>query len=928
MRPMVRTLLLAIAAVICLAAPVAAQSGSVTGRSTNAATGDPLIGAQVEVRGPTQAIAGSAISDATGRWVVTGLTPGRYNVTVRMAGFRDFFAENVQVTSGAAATVASAMREQVYNLNPVIVTASKKPEKLTDAPATVAVVDVRAIEARPVVTPVEHLRSVPGIDIIAQGVQGTNVVARGFNNIFSTTLHTLTDYRIASIPSLRANLMHFVPSNNEDIERIEVVLGPGAALYGPNTANGVMHMITRSPLDAQGTSVTAGYGVYKPQKENALSDAGMRNVLQTQFRTSHLLREDFGIKLSGQFLTGEEWEFQDPDEEAARIRELGKLEPNLRIGNRDFDIQRYALEGRADWRVNDELTTVLTAGHTVAANGIELTGVGAGQTQDWKYSFVQARANMGRLFAQAYLNMSDAGETYLLRNGLQVTDNSKFIVTQLQHGMNWGPRQSFTYGADLLLTRPDTEGKIHGRNEDDDNTEEFGAYVQSETDLSEKFELVTAGRVDYHSRLDGMVFSPRAALVWKPAENQNFRATYNRAFSTPVSFSLYLDLPIGALSGNAGDVLGFRLRAMGTEPNGFRFINDDGTLVGIRSPFAATLGKETRDLLTGDATTAWALAIGALQSLGRIDARTAAMLRQIPVASNQIGLNAVNLQTRQVAPVSKESVRNYGRMQESITNTFEVGYKGILGQKFLLNAGVWYDKRTNLSSPLTPITPLLLLDSTGVHNTIYAALRAQGAPDEQARAQAGELANGLKGLPIATVSSTDVSSDGAEVIASYYNYGDLDLYGADIHATAILTDQLSSTVSLSLVSDDYFQVAGSFVGLNAPQQKAMAALNYRDDRITGEVRGRYTSEFPVYSAPYNATACIGEQQFEVQLLGKPTPCVQQVFLMDLNASYRLPWVRGTSVQLAMQNVLDKPHASFVGVPELGRFTMLRLRYEF
>ncbi len=106
------------------------------------------------------------------------------------------------------------------------------------------------IQERPVQTPVEHLRAAPGVDIISEGIQATNVVVRGFNNIFSGALHALTDHRLAGVPSLRVNLLHFIPSNNEDIDRMEVVLGPGSALYGPNTANGVLHILTKSPLDS------------------------------------------------------------------------------------------------------------------------------------------------------------------------------------------------------------------------------------------------------------------------------------------------------------------------------------------------------------------------------------------------------------------------------------------------------------------------------------------------------------------------------------------------------------------------------------------------------------------------------------------------------------------------------------------------------
>src|SRR5690606_2701986 len=108
---------------------------------------------------------------------------------------------------------------QALVLNPLIITASRDEEKAVDAPATVAVVGEITIEQRPAPSPVEHLKDVVGVDIIHHGLQAANVVVRGFNNIFSGAAHVLTDNRIAGIPSLKVNLMHFVPTTDEDIER-------------------------------------------------------------------------------------------------------------------------------------------------------------------------------------------------------------------------------------------------------------------------------------------------------------------------------------------------------------------------------------------------------------------------------------------------------------------------------------------------------------------------------------------------------------------------------------------------------------------------------------------------------------------------------------------------------------------------------------
>ncbi|MDQ3388457.1 MAG: TonB-dependent receptor, partial [Gemmatimonadota bacterium] len=473
-------------------------------------------------------------------------------------------------------------------LDPIVVSASKRPEKAVNAPARVEVIAERTVDERPAISVTEHLRNTPGIDIASTGIQSTNVVVRGFNNIFSGSLHALTDNRLAGVPSLRVNLLHFIPAINDDIERVEVVLGPGAALYGPNTANGILHIITKSPLDEQETTFSVA--------------GGSQSVLHTTFRTAHLLGENFGFKLSGQYLTAQEFPYRD----TAEIIERQKFASNLpffradlmraagidqasadarieRIGTRDDDVQRWSGEARADWRIAPDATAILTVGSSMQNSGVELTGLGAAQVNDWRSTFYQLRTNWNRLFAQVYLNTSDAGETYLLRNGAPIRDQSRLLVGQLQHGFGFGERQIFTYGADYQITTPVTNGTINGIYEDDDETREAGIYLQSETALSDQFDLVLAGRMDTHSALADPVFSPRVAMVFKPVEGQAFRATFNRAFSTPSSLTQFLDLGSSIPDAQLAR-LGFSLRIQGTGDTGFQFRQPDGSYL-MRSPF-------------------------------------------------------------------------------------------------------------------------------------------------------------------------------------------------------------------------------------------------------------------------------------------------------------------------------------------------------
>ncbi len=903
--------------ILCSAPEAAAQAGSLSGVVRDSETASAVAGTRVEIVGVNGETIAGTVTDQNGRFRLVSVAPGEYVVTVTTIGFAPRRLD-VQIAAGDATTLTIDLERTAFEMNPIVVSASKRVERALDAPARVEIVSTQEIERRPTLQPVDHLRSTPGVDVVTQGLQSSNVVARGFNNIFSGALLALTDHRIASIPSLRVNALYMVPSTNDDIERMEVVLGPGSALYGPNTANGVLHIFTRSPLTSQRTSLSV--------------TGGEQSVFQGTFRTAQLVTENLGVKVSGQYLTGEEWQFTDPVEAQARARAL-PANPDTRIGLRDFDLGRWTAEARADWRVTPALTAVFQTGTTFTGNAIELTGLGASQIRDWRYSYYQARMSTGRLFAQAYLNTSDAGETFLLRDGAPIADKSKLFVSQLQHGVDLGDRQSFTYGLDFLRTLPETEGTIHGINEDDDEITEIGGYLQSQTTLSPQFEVVLAGRVDSHSEIDDPVFSPRAALVFKPSENNSLRATYNRAFSTPTSVNLFLDLNAGPAPGSLA-ALGFNLRAQGTGSSGFTFRQADGGFL-MRSPFTPAAAGGASTLLPANAAAFYtaAVQVAAAQAAAGgapLPPQLISLLNSLaPSVAAQVGTSVLNPLNPSAPPVplGNAQINDIPGIEESNTTTYELGYRGILGTRLLLAADVWYSQKDNFVSPLTVATPLLLLNGQQLGAVVVPQvtqfLIQAGLPQAQAQAQAIQIATGIASVPVGVISSPDVNAAGADLLVTYRNFGDVDLYGTDISATALLTDNWSLGGSLSLVSDDHFRTEGQIITLNAPDTKGTVTLGYRNpgSGFGGEARMRYTSGFPVSSGAFIGLRCI-----DANAIGDD--CVDSYTLLDLTLDYKLRQLPGAAIQLLIQNLLDEDYQSFIGVPEIGRLALLRLKYEF
>jgi outer membrane receptor for ferrienterochelin and colicins len=804
------------------AVPGVTQNGTIIGQVRMADAVVPLPGALVQViDGDGGRITGSLTNQA-GRFIISNVPAGTYAVVATMTGYETGRVEGVSVVAGQSTSVDLELRTRAIDLDPVVVSASRRVERALDAPARVEVVGTQEIQERPAITPTDHLRSTPGVDVATSGVQSTNVVTRGFNNIFSGALHVLTDHRIAGVPSLRVNYLHFVPANNEDLDRMEVVLGPGAALYGPNTANGVLHMFTRSPLIHTGTAVSIS--------------GGEQSLLHGTFRTSHLVSENFGIKLSGQYFRADEWEHRDPVELFERqkfvddpafwrqdmMRSFGITQPEAdariaRIGLRNFDLERWSGEARADWRIGPEASAVLTAGVT-NTTGIELTGLGAAQADNWQGRFYQARANWRDLFGQVYLNTSDAGDTYLLRNGAPIIDRSRLFVGQLQHRLHLGNRQVFTYGVDHLYTLPRTEGTINGIYEDDDETREWGGYLQSQTALSPMFDLVLAGRVDTHSALPDAIFSPRAALVFKPMEDQAFRVSFNRAFSTPSSLNQFLDL--ASSSPNEGLArLGYSLRVQGTGRDGFAIRQADGTYQ-MRSPFTpAGLGGPAQ-LLPANATMFWPAAVtvlaqGAAARGQPIPQNLVNYLLSLQPTAQQIPTAFVHPATDARGLLAELDLPNVPPIREETQTTFEVGYKGILGNRLLLAADVWWSRRNNLVTPLTVQTPLLFMEGTSIGGFLVPRFMQDLG---MSQAEAGQLAMqligsetspGLATIPLGVVSAPGINANGAQLLVSYTNVDEsIDLYGTDISATFLIDESWSVSASGSLVNDDQFTTAG------------------------------------------------------------------------------------------------------------------------
>jgi iron complex outermembrane receptor protein len=273
-------------------------------------------------------------------------------------------------------------------------------------------------------------------------------------------------------------------------------------------------------------------------------------------------------------------------------------------------------------------------------------------------------------------------------------------------------------------------------------------------------------------------------------------------------------------------------------------------------------------------------------------------------------------------------VADVPQTQSSISDTFEAGYKGLIGDRLLLGIDVYYSRINDFLGPLLVETPNVFIEPVSLRNYLIAEAQRLGLPlDAQT---AGFVAAIMGTVPVATVTPEQVEGfDAADILLTYRNFPEFDLWGADLSFALLLGRRLSLSGSYSFVSDNFFtasQLGGiADLALNSPRNKASLSGRYHDERsgLSGELRARWVEGFPVASGVY-----VGD--------------VRSYGLVDAGLSYALPISRSTIITLNVINLLtfhenqdgervnvfDGRHREMVSAPALGRLIMLRVRQTF
>ncbi|MEK7990856.1 MAG: TonB-dependent receptor plug domain-containing protein, partial [Thiotrichaceae bacterium] len=175
----------------------------------------------------------------------------------------------------------------------IVTSVGKKEQSLANAPAAIYVVTSKDIRRSGVTTIPDALRMVPGLQVAKTNAHTWAISSRGFNGFFANKLLVLIDGRSVYTPEFSGVWWDTVDTVLDDIDRIEVIRGPGSTLWGANAVNGVINIITKNAKETQGGLISVAAGNEEKNMTNLRYGGMLDEATETYFRVyTKLLKRD------------------------------------------------------------------------------------------------------------------------------------------------------------------------------------------------------------------------------------------------------------------------------------------------------------------------------------------------------------------------------------------------------------------------------------------------------------------------------------------------------------------------------------------------------------------------------------------------------------------------------------------------------------
>ena len=391
-------------------------------------------------------------------------------------------------------------------LNMEVTSVSKKAQKLSDSPAAIFVITADDVRRSGATSVPEALRMVPGLDVARIDANKWAVTARGFNGRFANKLLVLVDGRTVYSPVFSGVYWETQDVLLEDLERIEVIRGPGATLWGANAVNGVINIITRHAADTTGTSlsVTAGN-----EERGTVSLRVGNNFAENSYGRAYLKtsKKDDAERANGDS-AGDKW---DMSSGGFRV----DIQPSF---NNNFTFQGDFYRAHIDQEV--VFPSVASPYFALLNDSVESEGWNL--MGHWQH--VQSQDSEYNL--KVYFDHNDRNESI-------ADQSSKTFDVDFQHLLSLSQRNTLIWGLGYRYTESTISNPFSGDLDKPVRDDELlSLFAQDEIELvEEKLWLTLGAKVEKNDYTD-IEIQPSARLMWAVSEKQRLWMSVSRAVRT------------------------------------------------------------------------------------------------------------------------------------------------------------------------------------------------------------------------------------------------------------------------------------------------------------------------------------------------------------------------------------------------------------
>lgn len=396
-------------------------------------------------------------------------------------------------------------------LNIEVTTVLRRADPLSRAPAAVHVITQDDVRRSGATTLPEVLRLAPGVQVARVHAHQWAVSARGFNDVFANKLLVMIDGRTVYTPLFSGVFWDMQHTLLDDIDRIEVIRGPGASLWGANAVNGIINVITKDARDTQGTLISAAAGnhdrfIGSIRHGGKFGDDGFFRVY-----FQHHDHDDFPTAdAPGNPGGSDAWKHTQggfrTDRDLSDISVL-TIQGDAFSGSLDESYVRLAPESPHEPFI--ERGTVDTRGGNVLAR----------ITRSFEHD--------ADLTVQSYFEATR-------RDGPIFRENRQTFDLDLQHRLPVVDRHLITWGGGYRLSDDQVDNTFDvSLNPSSRTLQLFSFFVQDEIEVVEDRLMLTLGSKFEHNDFTGIEVQPGGRVSWTPRERQTIWGAVSRAVRTP-----------------------------------------------------------------------------------------------------------------------------------------------------------------------------------------------------------------------------------------------------------------------------------------------------------------------------------------------------------------------------------------------------------